>query len=235
MEDVVFLRRGWWALLWLLPLPLLADASGLDVWLERLFFNAHRQTFPWRHVAWLNLVLHDGLRDALGVVLILLVALLLASWWAPHRLSRFGASPHLRPRLLAYLLLALLSGPLLVAVLKQFSVQSCPWSLAQFGGHARYASLLAGPVFRWHATGKCLPGAHASTGFAMLAFVPVLAGRWRRRALALALLLGLLMGWTRMMQGAHFLSHNLWSAWVCWATTLLCYSWLRPLAARAPH
>lgn len=234
MHDAVFLRRAWWSLLWLLPLPLIADASGLDIWLERFYFDAGHHTFPWRHVGWLDALLHEGLRTVLILSVSVLTGLLLVSRLAPTWLGTVGVSHRLRPRLLAYLLLALLAGPLLVAVLKQFSVQPCPWSLALFGGRARYAGLLAGPVFHWHATGRCLPGAHASSGFALLAFVPVLAGRRRRVMLATALLLGLVMGWTRMMQGAHFLSHNLWSAWICWASTLLCFSLMRPLAADPP-
>lgn len=231
MHDPVFLRRAWWSLLWLLPLPLIADASGLDVWLEGFYFDASRHAFPWRQVGWLDFLLHEGLRDVLILGLLLMTGLLLASCLLPAPLASRGVTQWRHPRLLAYLLVALLAGPLLVTLLRQFSAQPCPWSLALFGGRARYAGLLEGPVLQWHATGKCLPGAHASGGFALLAFVPVLAGRRRRLMLATALLLGLVMSWTRMMQGAHFLSHNLWSAWICWAATLLCFSLMRPLAA----
>lgn len=39
-------------------------------------------------------------------------------------------------------------------------------------------------------------------------------------ALAGGLLAGALMGYGRMAQGAHFLSHVLWSAWLAWAVAL---------------
>lgn len=226
MVHSPFLRRAGWSLLWLLPLPLLADASGLDLWLERRYFDAARADFPWRHVAWLDMLMHEGLRLLLALPAAGVLVLLLAAWAAPASVPGAGWR---RPRLLAYLLLALLAGPVVVALLKQVSVQACPWSLAAFGGSRPYASLLAGPVLRWHATGKCWPGAHASGGFALLAFVPVLSGRRRLLMLGAAVLLGMAMGWTRMMQGAHFLSHNLWSAWICWATTLAAFALVRPL------
>jgi membrane-associated PAP2 superfamily phosphatase len=34
--------------------------------------------------------------------------------------------------------------------------------------------------------------------------------------LVAGLILGFAMGWAQMMRGAHFLSHNLWTAWVIW-------------------
>jgi membrane-associated PAP2 superfamily phosphatase len=41
--------------------------------------------------------------------------------------------------------------------------------------------------------------------------------------LVLGLVLGTLMGWTQMMRGAHFMSHNLWSLWVVWMVLLTLY------------
>lgn len=228
MHDAAFLRRAWLALLWLLPLPLLAEASGLDVWLEGVYFDAAQRTFPWRHVWWFNVFLHDGLRTLLVFVVVGVAGLLVLSLLAPEYLSPYVARERLRPRVLVYLLVAMLAGPLVVAMLKQVMVRPCPWSLAMYGGDFAYTSLLAGRVFDWHAAGKCFPGAHASGGFGLLAFVPLLSGRRRWLMLAAAVMLGLFMGWTRMMQGAHFLSHNLWSAWICWAATLVSYHLIHP-------
>ncbi|MEG2636556.1 MAG: hypothetical protein RSA09_08515, partial [Acinetobacter sp.] len=39
-----------------------------------------------------------------------------------------------------------------------------------------------------------------------------------------ALILGFVMGWAQMMRGAHFLSHNLWTAWVIWLVNVLTYA-----------
>jgi membrane-associated PAP2 superfamily phosphatase len=37
----------------------------------------------------------------------------------------------------------------------------------------------------------------------------------------LAVLVGLGLGWVQQMRGAHFMSHTLWSGWVCWVTSSL--------------
>lgn len=228
MHDRAFLRRAWWSLLWLLPLPLLADASGLDLWLERFYFDPVQQDFPWRHVWWFNVFLHDGLRTLLVFGVFAIAGLLLLSVAAPQYLASYAGARAPRPRVLAYLLVAALGGPLVIALLKQVTARPCPWSLSLFGGGEVYHALLAGPLFSLREAGNCFPGAHASGGFALLAFVPLLRGRQRWLALGVALGLGLLMGWTRMMQGAHFLSHNLWSAWICWAVTLAACQVIRP-------
>jgi len=75
--------------------------------------------------------------------------------------------------------------------------------------------------------GHCFPGGHASAGFSLLAFY--FAGlALRKPALARAglcggLAAGMVFGLTRMAQGAHFLSHILWAALVCWLVMLALY------------
>ncbi|MSP87044.1 MAG: hypothetical protein EXR42_06595 [Methylotenera sp.] len=41
--------------------------------------------------------------------------------------------------------------------------------------------------------------------------------------LILGLVLGFVMGWAQMMRGAHFMSHNLWTAWLVWMILLAQY------------
>ena len=36
-------------------------------------------------------------------------------------------------------------------------------------------------------------------------------------------ILGFAMGWAQMMRGAHFLSHNLWTAWIIWLINVIFY------------
>jgi membrane-associated PAP2 superfamily phosphatase len=38
--------------------------------------------------------------------------------------------------------------------------------------------------------------------------------------------LGLLLSVGRMLQGAHFLSHNVWTLLIDWLIAVLCYRWL---------
>jgi len=72
--------------------------------------------------------------------------------------------------------------------------------------------------------GQCFPAGHASTGFALMAFY-FAAYRARRHALARAalsigVLAGLLLGISRIAQGAHFVSHVLWAGLICWLVML---------------
>ncbi|MDQ8036646.1 MAG: phosphatase PAP2 family protein [Pedobacter sp.] len=222
------LYKGLLALLLTWPLPLLSEYSGLDVWLEDFFFDMASASFPWRQRYWFEALSHGGLRTLLMLLVALNILALLLALLAPETLRPILSRRWRQPRLLAYLLLASLSGPLIVGLLKQTTARSCPWDLARYGGQLPYHDLWAEPLFNLAEPGRCFPGGHSSGGFALLALVPLLQGRRRCQAAAFALMLGVLMGWSRMMQGAHFLSHNLWSAWVCWAMVILCYAIIRP-------
>jgi membrane-associated PAP2 superfamily phosphatase len=115
--------------------------------------------------------------------------------------------------------LSIAGGALAITVLKRLNHTSCPWDLAEFGGVARHVSHWLWGV-RDGGAGHCFPAGHASTAFAYLAgwFVlrrsaPRAAGRW----LLGALLAGMLLGLAQQMRGAHYMSHTLWTAWICWA------------------
>ena len=57
-------------------------------------------------------------------------------------------------------------------------------------------------------------------------------------ALVAALPAGLLLGWAQQLRGAHYLSHTLWSAWICWATgwavEATCTAWMDRNGQRTP-
>jgi membrane-associated PAP2 superfamily phosphatase len=119
---------------------------------------------------------------------------------------------------------------LLVPLIKRVSLTSCPWSLAEFGGAASYVSHWA-----WGRTdggpGHCFPSGHASGAFSFLAgwwALRVSAPRAARWWLVLTVVVGLVFGWGQMMRGAHYASHTLWTAWICWAVTVASWHLLRP-------
>ena len=100
-----------------------------------------------------------------------------------------------------------------VGLLKSHSIHACPWSMLEVNGSQ----------FDWnkpiHGLGKCFPGGHASAGFSL--FILYFAYRpfypkFARIGLGLALFMGISMSLVQMLRGAHFLSHNLWTAWWCW-------------------
>ena len=47
---------------------------------------------------------------------------------------------------------------------------------------------------------------------------PGVARAW----LAAVLVLGLALGIAQQMRGAHFMSHTLWTGWLCWAAASAC-------------
>jgi len=139
----------------------------------------------------------------------------------------------------------LIAVPLLasgvVALVKQFSPTSCPWALELFGGQARHVSHWLG----WLSglglgdgadggPGRCFPAGHASIGFAFIGgwfalrpYAPRLATLW----LAVSVLVGVTLGLAQQLRGAHFMSHTLWTAWLCWAVGFAVDAALRRLGA----
>lgn len=193
----------------LLTLLLAWDASGWDLALEHAVGTP--QGFPWRDHWLAARVLHDGGRALAGLGLAAL-ALNVAWPWTP-------GVPRARR---ALWLAATLAGMALVPLLKQGSLTSCPWDLAEFGGAARWVS-----HWRWGVpdggAGHCFPSGHATAAVAFFGgwFVlrephPRLARAW----LAVVGALALAFGAAQLVRGAHFASHTLWSAWLCWVLGL---------------
>jgi membrane-associated PAP2 superfamily phosphatase len=182
------------------------DASGMDVPLASLAGSA--AGFPWREHWLLADVLHDGGRR---VAWLLALVLCLGVWWPVRPLARLGQGERLQ------LAVTTLLAALAVSVLKAGSHTSCPWELHEFGGFARYAShwsLLADG-----GGGRCFPAGHAASGFSFMGGYLVFRRTDARAArvwLAGAVGAGLLLGIAQQWRGAHFMSHTLWSAAICW-------------------
>jgi membrane-associated PAP2 superfamily phosphatase len=103
----------------------------------------------------------------------------------------------------------------------------CPWSLQAFGGQEVYSGLLE-PRPATAKPGRCWPGGHASAGFSLMALFFALRDirpRTARACLVFAITLGSVFSLGRMLQGAHFFSHNLWTFLFDWLICTLCY-WL---------
>jgi membrane-associated PAP2 superfamily phosphatase len=164
--------------------------------------------FPLRNHVLLRDVLHEG-----GRVLALVVLALLAV----DAVRPLVAGPTRRERWLGLLLVVV--AAVAVPALKRYSATSCPWDLAVFGGsvpyvpHWRLGLVDGGP-------GHCFPSGHAVSAFAFLG----VAFTWQRARPGLArawsvgvVVFGVLFGAAQLLRGAHYVSHTLWSAWLCWA------------------
>jgi membrane-associated PAP2 superfamily phosphatase len=195
------------------------EAGGLDLLVSRHYGSAHG--FGLRD-AWLpRALLHDGGR-ALGWVVF---AFMLGRAWLP------GEDDALRRERWYWLGVTLLCV-LLVPTLKRLTASSCPWDLAEFGGIAAY-------VPHWRlglhdgGPGHCFPSGHAVAAFAFLTlyFSERVRRPWRARlCLAVVCLAGAAFGWAQLARGAHYVSHTLWSAWLCWVVCALAAQWQRRAA-----
>lgn len=186
------------------------DASGLDLPMARWFGSA--AGFAWQDNWWLTTVLHDGARRLAWCLALLLCV---GVWFPVGGLQRLSFN-----RRLQFALTTLLSVTV-ISSLKVISTTSCPYALSDFGGVAHYASHWAHLFEHDGGSGGCFPAGHASSGFAFLggyfAFRDTRADV-ARRWLVGAMVAGLVLGLAQQVRGAHFMSHTLWTAWICWCT-----------------
>ncbi len=212
-----WLNHAIWPLLLFLLLATASATTRLDEGIARAWaFDAAAGHFIGTGTGtwWAKQLIHGigGLvMRSLGVLLLLL--------WA----GTFGISAlrHWR-RPAGFLILSIALGTGIVGLLKQTTNIDCPRSLAEFGGGQPYVSLLAE---RPSALPKahCFPGGHSSSGFALFALYFLCLARSRRlarTALALALTVGGLFAFGQEARGAHFLSHDVWSAAIVWFACL---------------
>ena len=210
----------------LAPLILLVfEATALDRSLIAPYYDAAAHAFPLRDDPFMQNIMHSGTKLVVTGIAVAVFGAFLLTFILPHWTQH-------RRRLL-WLGAGMAGSSLLVALLKQGSALHCPWDLVEYGGYAPFHGLLdrlpAGT-----AAGRCFPGGHASGGFALMAFYFAWRDTHRRAArmfLAIGLLAGMVMGWAQMMRGAHFLSHNVWSAWVAWTFLSVLYAVLPPWTA----
>jgi membrane-associated PAP2 superfamily phosphatase len=187
-----------------------------------LYYNAAAQRWLGAGAGdwWAHHLIHDGgrwLPRSLGAGALL-------AWLASFLRERFRRWR--RPAGFIFVAIALSVG--VVGVLKLLTNVDCPWDLAEFGGTRPYVSLFAHRPASLPLA-QCFPGAHASSGFALVCLYFALrdhSRRWARGALVVACLIGVAFSIGQEARGAHFLSHDLASAAIVWVIQLALYAWL---------
>jgi membrane-associated PAP2 superfamily phosphatase len=197
---------------------LLIGYFDLDWRVSGSFFDPAQGVFPLRDDWLLERVAHVAVRNVIAALGLGVLAAAIASF-------RFKVLASYR-RLLWFVFFAMLLSSSAVSGLKSVTGKHCPYDLEDFGGSLPHIGLLQ-PLPVGVAPGKCWPGGHASAGFCLFG-VYFAALALNRRRLAASLLIGILafgfaLGMGRVAQGAHFVSHNLWSALICWLVTLALY------------
>lgn len=202
---------------WLLGLALLwaMAASDFDFrWANWLYaLEGHRWALKSAFLT--ETLVHRGGRSLSTLAWLGVVAMWVMAWRRP-------AYQHLR-RPLGILAISVLLGTLAVAWVKSWSDMDCPWDLLQYGGHRPFVGLFEPrPAALGH--NRCFPAGHASAGYAWVALYFFFASArpgWRWLGLALGVVMGLVFGLSQQLRGAHFASHDVWAALLCWTSAVV--------------
>lgn len=193
------------------------ELTDVDLGIADRFFDFRKGVWPAREAWWAEWLIHKRGKDLITVI----AAGSLLGWVGSFRWERLRP---LRRRLL-YLALAIVISTTVVSVLKKGIGRHCPWDVQRYGGSVPYTRLTEPPP-QACAPGNCFPAGHASGGFSL--FAGYFAWRDRQRRVALRWLgagafLGSVYAYGQMARGAHFLSHNFYSAIICWLIALGLY------------
>jgi len=218
-KDDFWNQHAWVPLILFVPLFSVVEWTGLDRMLAHaLFYDpVHRWLGEGAGGWWAHGVIHNGGRWLARTVAGSAMALWIASF-VSARMRHWRRSS-------GFVFLSMAAAVLIVGGLKLITDVDCPWDLAEFGGDRPYIGLFAARPHGLPAA-QCFPGAHSSSGFALVCFYFVYRDRSRR--MATAALIGALLVWAvfalgQEARGAHFLSHDLASLAIVWFAQLGIY------------
>jgi len=214
----------WWAHLRIplavfLILATVLTTSRLDIVIaQSMYFDTAQMAWIGAGNWWVEEVIHTGGRWLIRGLAALTLALWIATW-IDKDLRNLR-----RPA--GYFLVSLVLSIGTIGILKVVTNVDCPWDLAPFGGRFPFIELFADRPDALR-QGRCFPAAHASSGYALLALYFVLRERGLRIAqagLTLGAVTGLIFGIAQQSRGAHFVSHDVWSAFLVWTISLSLYT-----------
>jgi membrane-associated PAP2 superfamily phosphatase len=206
-----------------IPLLVLILFSGLeftwlDLWISRHFYNAELHQWTYKENLLAETVLHVGGQYFIYLSATAMLICLLTSLRANSAFHRYR-------RELAFLLVASISGPIIIALLKITTHIYCPWDLALFGGDKPYVRLFDDVPSNLK-IGHCFPAAHAGSGFAVISlyfFLMMVKPAYKLYGLYFGLALGLVFGAAQQARGAHFFIHDVFALAVCWFSSLMLF------------
>lgn len=216
ISENIFNHSSWqrvfvWPLLTLSLLFLLVYSSGLDQSVAAALYQLQGNHWLLKDHWFTETLLHQGVRQLNQVVVLLVLC-----YWLTQT---FRGKHSAKIRALGVLLLSLLLCFASIALLKRMIPMECPWDLQAFGGTQPFIGLFSTrpPTMT---PNQCFPAGHASIGYGWLGiyfFLRVMSPKQAATGLYCSICLGLLLGFGQQLRGAHFLSHDVATATICWA------------------
>jgi len=217
MNNKFWLRHFYIPLFCFIVISTLLELTNIDITVSKLFYNTETAQFGYKEHWLTSDVLHDGGKYFSTLILLTIIVMFIGSFKL-EKLKKYKKG-------FIYLIASMLTGSLVVYILKLLTHVHCPWDLAIFGGDTPYIRTFSQSPANM-SPGRCFPAAHASAGYAFLSFYffsLVYMYKYRFIALGLGLVAGALYGGAQQLRGAHFLSHDLWTLSICWGVSLFYY------------
>lgn len=211
---------------WLLPILAMAAVtpwiSALDMRLSTYFYQGHGE---FSNNKFFMFLFNYGTLPALLIAITASIVFIYTFFSKKHR--------QWRPVALSLMLtLAIGSGLIVNGILKDHWGRPRPKQIVEFAGKQQFRPYYSPNFFHQPEPSKSFPSGHSSMGFYF--FVLALIGKRKNIrwlfwcGMILAILLGVVLSWTRIAQGGHFLSDTMISALIMWLTAYFIVSKLVP-------
>ncbi len=192
--------------------------TELDKLVATIWYQLEGGQWQLKHFWLTQTWLHDGGHD-LAVILFIAVLLSYGMSVGNRYFSRYRHA-------LAYLSISIPVSTLMVSAIKRLTQVDCPWSVVEFGGERPYQFWLHSVWSPLQGADHCFPAGHASSAYMFfgLYFVSTqLFPQHAKKVLYGVISFGVIFGIAQQLRGAHYISHDITSAFICW--TVSCLLW----------
>ena len=207
------------SLLFVALMAIFTTFPEIDLKFSELFFSKELGGFYLSQLAWVQISYVFFAKLGMFLVLIYLIWIILSFF--PNDPNRWMVQ---RRKLIYFLLTVLLIGPGVVThnIFKDNWGRARPHKTSMFEGSAMFTPA-------WKMSDQCHLNCSFLSGHAAIGYYPLclyfLLGKRRRYAywLGIGLAFGLISGMGRVLQGKHFLSDILFSFFIVYFTSLICF------------
>ncbi len=201
--------------LYILLISIIA-ATDLDKVVAMMWYQLEGRQWQLKHYWLTQTWLHDG-GHYLAIILYIAILLSYLLGVGTRYLSAYRHA-------LAYLSISIPASTLTVSAIKRLTQVDCPWSVSAFGGERAYQFWLQSLWSPLPGADHCFPAGHASSAYMFLGLYLVsrqFFPQQARKVLMAVIILGVIFGLAQQLRGAHFISHDITSAFICWTVSYL--------------